>query len=142
MIFTTSMKCQYDWTVSFDHVPCSVSNSDWIGGTSYYSNLEEGNDCVFNLYDGRGCTTYTFPSGKLLVCTYPFLGLLMPCSTRVDQNGMVPNAFLMNDTTRIAQVQQFLDHVLTTQQSDGWLGPETGSKPRYLWGRFLNSLLL
>jgi len=75
-----------------------VSNSDWIGGTSFYSNLEEAGSYWFN--------------------------------------GMVPNAFLMNDTTRIAQVQQFLDHVLTTQQSDGWLGPETGSKPRYLWGRY------
>ncbi|KIJ25600.1 hypothetical protein M422DRAFT_273413 [Sphaerobolus stellatus SS14] len=75
-----------------------VSDSDWIGGTSYYSNLEEAGSYWFN--------------------------------------GMVPNAYLMNDTTRIAQVQQFLSYVLEHQQSDGWIGPETGSKPRYMWGRY------
>ncbi|KAF8591854.1 hypothetical protein K439DRAFT_1536444 [Ramaria rubella] len=75
-----------------------VADSDWIGGDSYYSDLEEAGSYWFN--------------------------------------GMVPNAYLMNDTTRIAQVQEFLDYVIDHQQSDGWLGPETGSKPRYLWGRY------
>lgn len=76
-----------------------VADSDWIGGTSYYSDLEEAGSYWFN--------------------------------------GMVPNAYLMNDSTRIGQVQQFLDYVIDHQGEDGWLGPETGTtKPRYLWGRY------
>lgn len=59
------------------------------------------------------------------------------------QNGLVPNAVLVDDATIQSQVQAFLDYVLDHQSSDGWLGPEANdtSKPRYLWGRSLNSLL-
>ncbi|KZV90509.1 hypothetical protein EXIGLDRAFT_740764 [Exidia glandulosa HHB12029] len=47
-------------------------------------------------------------------------------------NGMVANAFVLNDTRLKGQVQSFLDYVLAHQAEDGWLGPE----PRILWGRY------
>lgn len=75
-------------------------------------------------------------SWKLLVCKSSWKTVRqLGHGAESRKNGMVPNAYLMNDSTRIGQVQQFLDYVIDHQQGDGWIGPETGSKPRYLWGR-------
>ncbi|KAI3328555.1 duf1680 domain-containing protein [Ustulina deusta] len=50
-------------------------------------------------------------------------------------NGLVPLAFGLDDSTLKGQVKEFLDYVLAHQQKDGWLGPETTSHTRGLWGR-------
>ncbi|KAF9444894.1 hypothetical protein P691DRAFT_735811 [Macrolepiota fuliginosa MF-IS2] len=76
-----------------------VSNTDWVGGTSAYSNLEEAGSYWFN--------------------------------------AMVPNSFLVNNTVIQQKTLDFLNYVLTHQDSTGWLGPEVNTtKPRYLWGRY------
>ncbi|KAF9062646.1 hypothetical protein BDP27DRAFT_1385106 [Rhodocollybia butyracea] len=73
-----------------------VSQTDWTGGNSYYSSLEEG-----------------------------------------KFNAMVPNGILANNTAIIQKTQEFLDYVLSHQDSTGWMGPEVNTtKPRYLWGRY------
>lgn len=46
-------------------------------------------------------------------------------------NGVVPNAFILNDSRLKADVQNMMNYVIANQGSDGWLGPA----PRYLWGR-------
>ena len=48
-------------------------------------------------------------------------------------NGLVPNAFILNDSRLKGDVQNFMNYVLAHQGSDGWIGPE----PRYLWGRYV-----
>ncbi|KAG6827119.1 hypothetical protein H0H93_015847, partial [Arthromyces matolae] len=74
-----------------------VSQTDWMGGTSYYSNLEEAGSYWFN--------------------------------------AMVPNGVLANNAAINARTSQFLNYVLSHQDSTGWLGPEVNTnKPRYLWG--------
>ncbi|KAG6907531.1 hypothetical protein DXG01_008567 [Tephrocybe rancida] len=76
-----------------------VSQTDWAGGTSAYSSLEEAGSYWFN--------------------------------------AMVPNGVLVNNAAINAKTSQFLNYVLSHQDSTGWLGPEVGtSKPRYLWGRY------
>ncbi|KAG6852524.1 hypothetical protein C0991_011252, partial [Blastosporella zonata] len=53
------------------------------------------------------------------------------------QNAMVPNGVLVNNAAINTKTSQFLNYVLTHQDSTGWLGPEVGTtKPRYLWGRY------
>ncbi|EJD54087.1 hypothetical protein AURDEDRAFT_157341 [Auricularia subglabra TFB-10046 SS5] len=47
-------------------------------------------------------------------------------------NGMVANAFVLDDARLKTQVQSFLDYIIDHQGADGWLGPE----PRILWGRY------
>ncbi|KAK0450414.1 uncharacterized protein EV420DRAFT_753695 [Desarmillaria tabescens] len=76
-----------------------VKNSDWIGGSSAYSSLEEAGSYWFN--------------------------------------GMVPHGVLTSNSEIQAQTYQFLDYVLTHQETAGWLGPEAGNnRTRYLWGRY------
>ncbi|CRG84128.1 Genome polyprotein [Talaromyces islandicus] len=75
-----------------------VADSSWLGGSSEYSDLNEG-----------------FP--------YWF-------------NGLVPLAYGLNDQRLKSQVSQSVNYVLSHQQSDGWLGPETDNSTRNIWGRF------
>ncbi|KAH8115214.1 hypothetical protein DFH11DRAFT_1726088 [Phellopilus nigrolimitatus] len=94
-----------------------VSQTDWLGGDSFYSNLEEGLSSITSDY---------------------------PSLTRVDPagsywfNAMVPNAVLVDSAEIQAKTQYFLDFVLENQDDTGWLGPEVfnSSKPRYLWARY------
>ncbi|KAI5788197.1 hypothetical protein FPQ18DRAFT_372851 [Pyronema domesticum] len=51
-------------------------------------------------------------------------------------NYIVPLAYTLDDARLKKQAKEFLDHVLATQQADGWLGTETKSEERGLWGRF------
>ncbi|KAK0436044.1 uncharacterized protein EV420DRAFT_1623533 [Desarmillaria tabescens] len=52
-------------------------------------------------------------------------------------NGMVPHGVLTSNSEIQAQAYQFLDYVLTHQETTGWLGPEAGNNcTRYLWGRY------
>lgn len=52
---------------------------------------------------------------------------------------MVPNSVLANHTVIHQKTLDFLNYVLTNQDSTGWLGPEVNTnKPRYLWGRLAN----
>lgn len=51
-------------------------------------------------------------------------------------NGLVPLAYGLNDTRLILQVENASDYIISHQQSDGWLGPETEVADRDLWGRF------
>ncbi|KAI6914787.1 hypothetical protein KC318_g461 [Hortaea werneckii] len=52
-------------------------------------------------------------------------------------NALVPLAYILEDERLIGQVNGFLDHVLSHQQADGWLGPETDPHARGLWARTL-----
>lgn len=38
-------------------------------------------------------------------------------------DGITPLAYLLNDARLIAKVQRWMDHILTHQHPDGWLGP-------------------
>ncbi|KAF5343072.1 hypothetical protein D9758_011159 [Tetrapyrgos nigripes] len=52
-------------------------------------------------------------------------------------NGIVPNAILANSTELKQKISEFLDYVLSHQDSTGWFGPEVGTdKERFLWGRY------
>ncbi|KAI0199082.1 duf1680 domain-containing protein [Astrocystis sublimbata] len=50
-------------------------------------------------------------------------------------NGLVPLAFSLDDVRLTGQIKAFMDHILDTQQEDGWIGPETTPQTRGLWGR-------
>jgi hypothetical protein len=52
-------------------------------------------------------------------------------------NGIVPLAYVLNDTRLINQANQFLTYTLEHQASDGWLGPETTRQTRGIWARCL-----
>lgn len=56
-------------------------------------------------------------------------------------NAIVPLAYGVDDARLIAQVRNATDYVLARQQSDGWLGYETGTD-RNLWPRHLVCLAL
>jgi hypothetical protein len=51
-------------------------------------------------------------------------------------NGIVPLAYGLDDARLKGQVYDALDYVLSHQQADGWLGPETTNSTRDLWARF------
>lgn len=42
-------------------------------------------------------------------------------------DGVVPLAFALNDENLKAKVRRWIDHILTHQQPDGWLGPTRGA---------------
>ncbi len=56
-------------------------------------------------------------------------------------NAIVPLAYGVDDSRLKAQVQKAADYVLAHQQSDGWIGYETGTN-RNLWPRHLVCLAL
>ncbi|KAG2416198.1 hypothetical protein HFD88_007391 [Aspergillus terreus] len=51
-------------------------------------------------------------------------------------NGLVPLAYLLNDQRLKDQVTNTTDYVLSHQQPDGWLGPETNVSERAFWARY------
>ena len=51
-------------------------------------------------------------------------------------NGLVPLAYGLNDQRLKAQVLGAADYIISHQQHDGWLGPETDVKSRNFWGRY------
>ena len=65
-------------------------------------------------------------------------------------DGVIPLAYLLADADLQAKVEHYLDHILTHQADDGWLGPRamiaaSGQtvQPRYdLWGQILATKVL
>lgn len=56
---------------------------------------------------------------------------------------MVPNGVLVDHPVINEKTREFLDYVISHQDSSGWLGPEVGTaKPRLLWGRFVSTYLI
>jgi Beta-L-arabinofuranosidase, GH127 len=51
-------------------------------------------------------------------------------------NGLVPLAYGSNDQRLKTQVLEAADYIISHQQEDGWLGPETDLKKRNFWGRY------
>lgn len=51
-------------------------------------------------------------------------------------NGLVPLAYGLDDERLKTQVHDAAGYVITHQQNDGWLGPETTNATRDLWARF------
>ncbi|KAL1745004.1 hypothetical protein HDZ31DRAFT_82266 [Schizophyllum fasciatum] len=55
-------------------------------------------------------------------------------------NGAVALAYQLRDERLIGEVRDFVDHLLATQQDDGWLGPEAPNadgSPRLVFPRYL-----
>jgi hypothetical protein len=51
-------------------------------------------------------------------------------------NGLVPLAYGLNDQRLKTQVLGAANYIISHQQDDGWLGPETDVKRRNFWGRY------
>ena len=51
-------------------------------------------------------------------------------------NGLVPLAYGIDDERLQIQVLQTAEYIITHQQEDGWLGPETDLRRRNLWARY------
>ena len=51
-------------------------------------------------------------------------------------NGLVPLAYGLDDERLKAEVWSAAKHIISHQQEDGWLGPETHIRQRNLWGRY------
>ncbi|KAG2184838.1 hypothetical protein INT43_000751 [Umbelopsis isabellina] len=54
-------------------------------------------------------------------------------------NGMVPLAFQLEDDRLLGQVNDYVNYIISHQESDGWLGPDD---PYILWPRFPAMLAL
>ena len=53
-------------------------------------------------------------------------------------DGFIPLAFLLNDPALKDRVHRYLDHILTHQHDDGWLGPKPDDPSRYdVWAQML-----
>jgi len=65
-------------------------------------------------------------------------------------DGLIPLAYVLNDTALIAKVQRYMDYIITHQHEDGWLGPKEmiaasgqAVNPHYdLWAQFLATKVL
>ena len=94
-----------------------VQDADWIGGSSSYSDLNEG-ESIHPCCDSAAYTSVNTGG------SYWF-------------NGVVPHSVLANSDTLKTKAREFLDYVLDHQEEGGWLGPEAGNeKVRHLWGRY------
>ena len=51
-------------------------------------------------------------------------------------NGLVPLAYALDDKRLKKQVLEAANYIISHQQEDGWLGPETEVKTRNFWGRY------
>lgn len=51
-------------------------------------------------------------------------------------NGLVPLAYGLNNQRLKTQVLGATEYIISHQQQDGWLGPETNVKQRNFWGRY------
>lgn len=53
-------------------------------------------------------------------------------------DGVIPLAFLLDDAALKAKVTRYIEHIITHQHDDGWLGPRPADEARYdLWAHFL-----
>lgn len=87
-----------------------VNDSQWLGGATEYSVLDEASPYWFN-----GLVPLAFSLG----------------GEHDDDSGSAAAVRIR------AQVRQYLDYVLDHQQADGWLGFETTRQTRGLWARCL-----
>lgn len=51
-------------------------------------------------------------------------------------NGLVPLAYGLNDLRLKNQIRGAAKYIISHQQQDGWLGPETDLRRRNFWGRY------
>lgn len=51
-------------------------------------------------------------------------------------NGLVPLAYGLNEPRLKTQVLDAAEYIISHQQQDGWLGPETDNRRRNFWGRY------
>jgi Beta-L-arabinofuranosidase, GH127 len=51
-------------------------------------------------------------------------------------NGLIPLAYGLNDERLKTQVLGAAEYLISHQQQDGWLGPETDIRKRNFWGRY------
>ncbi|KAH8824162.1 hypothetical protein DL96DRAFT_1613265 [Flagelloscypha sp. PMI_526] len=52
-------------------------------------------------------------------------------------NAMVSLPYQINDARLKKQIEDFVDHLISTQQEDGWIGPEPPAPGRLPWPRYL-----